>query len=391
MSHRNFLTQSLQAEAERQGFELSGVAPAAEPMSFSHFDQWINDDHHGEMDYMKTRRDAYRHPRFVMEEAVSVMMLAMVYRSESSNDDVDPASGRLMSGRPMSGRIAKYARGSVDYHDYIHHRLKALCRFAQTLDPDLRVRGVVDTAPLLERDFAKMAGLGWAAKNTMLINRQFGSYFFLAALIVNQPLEYDSPFEKFHCGTCTACIDACPTDAFVSPHVLDARRCISYLTIEHRSPIDPDLRSGMGDWILGCDVCQDVCPWNRKAPATDEPAFVAREDLEPLDLPSLFSFTDDQFRAQFRKTPLWRPRRRGILRNAAIALGNEGRADSVTPLTKGLHDEEPLVRGASAWALRKIGGELALERLQDRRNIECDEYVVSEIDGTFDGLSEVNA
>ncbi len=337
-----------------------------------HLEGWLDAGMHGEMEYMQTRRDAYRHPRSVMESVVSVVVLALPYQTVAPITD-----------QPLSGRIARYAWGTADYHDVIHKRLKQLCKFAQALDADIITRGVVDTAPLLEREFAQKAGVGWAAKNTMLINREIGSYFFLAALLINQPLQYDAPFAADHCGTCTACLDACPTDAFVSPKVLDANKCISYLTIEHRSPIDVSLRPQMGDWILGCDICQEVCPWNRKPDPMGETVFEPQEQLNPLSLLELFDLNDDEFRARFRKTPLWRPKRRGILRNAAIALGNEANPDAVPALVKGLNDDEPLVRGASAWALRQIESSLARKELELRQSIEDDEYVLTELRGTY--------
>jgi epoxyqueuosine reductase len=366
------LTQSLKSEAHRLGFALFNCTRAVDTITMPHLESWLDDQMNGEMEYMQTRRDAYRHPRSVMESVVSVVVMALPYQTVAPN-----------TGRPLSGRIARYAWGTADYHDVIHKRLKQLCKFAQGLGEDVITRGVVDTAPLLEREFAQKAGVGWAAKNTMIINREIGSYFFLSALLINQTLDYDDPFVADHCGTCTACLDACPTDAFVSPRVLDANKCISYLTIEHRSPIDPALRGEMGDWILGCDICQEVCPWNRKPEALGESVFQPREEFNPLSLVELFDLTDDEFRARFRKTPLWRPKRRGILRNAAIALGNEANPDSVEALCKGLNDSQPLVRGASAWALLQIDSQVAREHLQSRESIEQDAYVLSEIRGTY--------
>jgi epoxyqueuosine reductase len=250
----------------------------------------------------------------------------------------------------QAGQVSCYAWGPEDYHVVIHRRLKTLCRRARELDPSVQVRGVVDTAPLLEREFAQLAGLGWVGKNTLLLNRQLGSWFFLAALLLDCELEYDEPFRADHCGSCTACLDACPTDAFAKPYVLDARRCISYLTIELRGPMDRPLRARTGTWVFGCDICQDVCPWNRRTGEGD-PAFEPRLDLNPLALASLFALDDAAFRARFRQTPLWRARRRGLLRNAAIALGNQPNPAALPALITGLHDADPLVRGACAWAL----------------------------------------
>ncbi|MCL4158731.1 UNVERIFIED_CONTAM: hypothetical protein GTU68_001118 [Idotea baltica] len=253
--------------------------------------------------------------------------------------------------------------------------------------PSANVRGVVDTAPLLEREFAQLAGLGWIGKNTLLLNKYNGSFFLLAALLIDQQLEHDLPVEANHCGTCTACLDACPTDAFLEAGRLDASKCISYLTIEHRSPVPAQLRAGMQDWILGCDVCQDVCPWNSKAPKSQQPEFDPLPEHRPLQLAELFDLTDNQFRARFRKTPLWRPKRRGILRNAAIAMGNQPSETNIGALLKGIVDTEPLVRGASVWALRKhvesgVLNEVQLacvdDRMRRQQESETDSAVLAE-------------
>ena len=222
----------------------------------------------------------------------------------------------------------------------------------------------------------------------MLINPQQGSWFFLAALLLNVPLDYDEPFAGFHCGTCTACLDACPTDAFVESGKLDATKCISYLTIEHRTAIDSSLRSGMEDWVLGCDVCQEVCPWNGKAPLSDEEAFEPLPSHDPLDLRSLFWLTDDEFRARFRKTPLWRPRRRGILRNAAIAMGNRPDKGNVAALERGLADSESLVRGASAWASGRHAFAGVAAALEGQLQAEDDPEVREEIRLALSELAE---
>ncbi len=365
------LTKSLQSEAYRLGFDFVGVARAVEPSGFVRLNGWLEQGFHGEMEYMETRRDAYQHPKGVLPEVRSVMMLGLSYHT-----DVDS-----LQHEPGIGRVARYAWGQGDYHDIIHKKLKQLCRTARELNGDISIRGVVDTAPLLEREFARLAGMGWHAKNTMLINRELGSWFLIAAILTDAELEPDTPMETSHCGTCTACIEACPTDAFVEPGTLDANKCISYLTIEHRSPIPLDLRGQMGDWILGCDVCQDVCPWNNKAQKSKNVEFMPVDELRPLDLHSLFRLDDDQFRAQFRKTPLWRPKRRGILRNAAIALGNQPSEEGLSSLALGINDVETLIRGASAWAIGKHRPSYpaATSLLEKRLEIETDAEVVNEI------------
>jgi epoxyqueuosine reductase len=295
-------------------------------------------------------------------------MLAMVYRTQQAQPVTTGA-----------GRVASYAWGQQDYHDLIHDRLKQLRQHLETQVPGALVRGVVDTAPLLEREFAQLAGLGWIGKNTLLLNKEAGSWFFLAALLTDQELVYDEPSETDHCGTCRACLDACPTDAFPQPYVLDATRCISYLTIELRDHIPTQLRRGMGDWVFGCDICQDVCPWNSDTPASHEAGLQPLDPLNPLALHELFELDDESFRARFRRSPLWRSKRRGILRNAAIVLGNQGSVESLQPLCQGLLDEEPLVRAASAWALGQLAIPLAKEALTRQLDVEPDAHVEAEI------------
>lgn len=362
------LTQSLKQEAHRLGFDVCGACPAVSPSGFEHLQDWLTAGYHGEMSYLEERKDAYRHPQHVLDGAVSILMLGVNYQTINP---VRPGPGQ--------GRISRYAWSDCDYHDVIHERLKRLVKYCREQLGVVQVRGVVDTAPLLEREFAQLSGIGWQAKNTMLISREIGSWFFLAALLIDQPLEYDEPFAVNHCGTCTACIEACPTDAFIAPHKLDATRCISYLTIEHRGPIPIELREGIGDWVLGCDVCQDVCPWNRKPESTPTVDFRPAENRNPFQLRELFELDDDSFRQTFRKTPLWRPKRRGILRNAAIVLGNQPDHENIAALNRGLNDSEPLVRGASAWALGRHDMKQAAELLESRLEIEIDDQVVCEI------------
>jgi epoxyqueuosine reductase len=255
--------------------------------------------------------------------------------------------------QPSTGTVARYARGA-DYHDVLRARLNTLLAWVQQEVPGCLGRGVVDTAPLLERDFARRAGLGWFGKNTMLLHKRLGSYFFLGALLLDVDLQADPPQETSHCGSCTACLDACPTQAFAGPGQLDSRRCISYLTIELKGPVPEDLRPELGNWVFGCDVCQEVCPWNRKAPPAREPAFQPRSDLERLDLLELLSMSKEEFRQRFRGTALTRARRRGLLRNAALVLGNQGDPKALPALRQALADSEPLVREAAQWAINRI-------------------------------------
>jgi epoxyqueuosine reductase len=217
--------------------------------------------------------------------------------------------------------------------------------------PDVRGKVYVDTGPVLERDLAARAGLGWIGKNTNLLHQELGSWFFIGVVLTTVELDSDEPLPD-RCGTCRACLDVCPTQAFVAPYVLDARRCISYLTIEHRGPIPEELREPVGEWVFGCDLCQTVCPWNRNAPVTSEPAFFPARPLPPLS--SLLEMTESDFKAQFAGTPLTRPKRRGLLRNAAVALGNSRDPAAIPALTRALSDSDVLVREHAGWALSRL-------------------------------------
>jgi epoxyqueuosine reductase len=362
------LSTNLKQRAAELGFQQCGICPAVTPPGATKLDEWLAAGFAGQMHYLADRREAYDHPRHVLDGARSVVMLAMDYRTE------EPAPVA-----PGEGRVSRYAWGEADYHTVIRDRLHQLADYLRELTPAAQTRGVVDTAPLLEREFAQLAGLGWVGKNTLLLSKHAGSYFFLAALLTDQSLHYDEPFTADHCGTCTACLDACPTDAFTQPYVLNASRCISYLTIELQDSIPVELRAGVGDWIFGCDVCQDVCPWNRDATRSAEPSFEPLAKMNPVELTELFSLNDDQFRSRFRHTPLWRAHRRGLLRNAAIVLGNQRCEAALPALTAGLSDAEPLVRGACAWALGELRTASATDCLQRADATETDASVNREI------------
>jgi epoxyqueuosine reductase len=291
-----------------------------------------------------------------------------------------PYSNRSSPSLPTGfGQVARYASGSVDYHDSIHHRLKNLGKWLEQKASDVIWRGVVDTAPLLEREFAELAGLGWIGKNTLLLNRQLGSYFFLASLLTNLPLPCDEPNQTDHCGTCRACLDACPTEAFPEPHVLDARRCISYLTIEQRGMPDRDLRSGIGNWLFGCDICQQVCPWNSKSPSVIDPEFIFREEIGAMNLTDLLQMDDERFRNLFRHTPFWRSKRRGLIRNAAIVAGNQKALTCIPHLIQLLQDNEELIRAASVWALLQMPTPEVTLNLQQLALTESHPLVLEEL------------
>jgi epoxyqueuosine reductase len=362
------LETRIKDHARQLGFDLAGIARATAADGFERFRAWLDCGLAGEMTYLHRHAEARRHPAGVMPEVRSVVMLAMNYNPGPLTPPTpSPTKGRggaRPSFSPLSppwergaggvrGRIARYALG-LDYHEVLWRRLEQLLTRVQAEAPGCTGRGVVDTAPLLERDFARRAGLGWFGKNTMLLNKRLGSYFFLAALLLDLELRPDPVHETSHCGTCTACLDACPTEAFPEPGVLDARRCISYLTIELKGPVPAELRSGLDDWVFGCDVCQEVCPWNRKAPTATEPAFQPAADLVAVDLVELLTLSEAEFRHRFRNTPLMRAKRRGLLRNAALVLGNRGDPAALPALYRALQDAEPLVRDAARWAIDRI-------------------------------------
>ena len=362
------LTKDLKHQAQQLGFSLTGVCPAVSAPGYDQFQQWLRSGYDGQMNYLGAREAAYEHPRSVLDGVRSILMLGMSYHTRPAADP-----------KPGEGRVASYAEGEIDYHDLIHARLKRLSAWLKERVPSAAVRGVVDTAPLLEREFAQLAGLGWIGKNTLLLNREHGSYFFLAALLTDVELPCDEPFAADHCGTCTACLDACPTDAFPKAYLLDATKCISYLTIELREAIPGEFREGIGDWLFGCDVCQQVCPWNHHAAPTGLPEFEPVDQRNPVNLIALFDLDDDAFREQFRRTPLWRSKRRGILRNAAIVLGNQRSEQAIPALIRGLDDAEPLVRGACAWALGRSDSPSARDALTCRQRVETDRFVLGEI------------
>jgi epoxyqueuosine reductase len=365
------LTAALKEEAQRLGFTLVGATPAATPPRLGRFHEWLARGYAGQMHYMSARADAYRHPRHVLAEVRSILMLGTNYRT------VEPAAAGL-----GQGRVSRYAWGA-DYHELIRRRLHRLADFHRRLVPQGRVRGVVDTAPLLEREFGQLAGLGWIGKNTLLVNRQLGSWFFLAALLTSEELEHDEPAGGDRCGACCACLDACPTGALVEPYWLDARKCLSYLTIELHGCGPPELRGPQGDRLFGCDACQEACPFNRRTPSTAEPAFQPRPGMNPVELAELFTLDEAAFRSRFHGTPLWRPKRRGILRNAAVALGNRPVPAALPALLRGLQDGEPVVRTACAWALGRYSNDQAKQALRERLAVEPDPAVRAEIESAL--------
>jgi epoxyqueuosine reductase len=338
------LAEDLRSEASRLGFSRVGIAAAGRPPHHDLFRNWLDRGYAGAMEAWLRRHEPLRgDPSLLLPGARSVIVLATDY-SGSATDHPAETVGR--------GRVSRYARGD-DYHGLLRKRLNALGSWLERRAPGCRTRGVVDSAPLAERDFGWLGGLGWFGKNTMLIHPAAGSFFFLSALVADVELPVDEPIRVDHCGTCTSCIDACPTGALVEPRVLDARKCISTLTIEDRGPVPPALREGMGAWVFGCDICQDVCPWNRHAPATNEPAFAARNDESTLSLTELLQLDDAGFRIRFQGSPILRATRCGLARSAAIALGNHPDPAAADALETAVRAPEAIIREAAVWALER--------------------------------------
>lgn len=333
------VAQIVKHHAHLLGFELVGIAAATEADDFAHLCAWLKNDYAGEMTYMHRHGQARRHPSSILSAVRSVVMAGMNYGFAAYPDRTG-----------NTAKIARYAH-SHDYHDVIRLKLKQLLQAIIIQQPYCRGRVVVDTAPLLERDFARRAGLGWIGKNTMLINPRLGSFFVIGALLLDIEVEADEPFRSDHCGTCTACLDACPTHAFPAPHQLDARACISYLTIELRGLIPEERKTAIDEWIFGCDICQDVCPWNHKVPL---PSFRSRPDLIELDVIEMLQLTEVEFKRRFSGTALTRPKRAGLIRNAAIIAGNRRMGAALPALTRLRDDPDPGVHEAAQWAIGKI-------------------------------------
>jgi len=331
----------IKAWAAEIGFDDCRITRAGEATHAAEFREWLDEGNHGGMAWLERTPERRCDPREVLTACRSVISLALNYY---------PGSSPFPDDHPGGYRIARYAWNN-DYHDLIEARLKEF---------DLRLQSLggiqkpyVDTGPVLERDFATDAGLGWNGKSTMQIHRRLGTWFFLAEILTTLDLRPDETFGD-HCGKCTRCITACPTGAITAPHRLDARRCISYLTIEHKGAIPEEFRMAMGDRIYGCDDCLDACPWNRFAAESREASFHARDAVFKNRLHDFLELDDDGFRVLFAKSPIKRIKRARFLRNVCVALGNTGTADDLPALERVAADPEPLIAEHSAWAIRQI-------------------------------------
>jgi epoxyqueuosine reductase len=360
------------------GFDAVGIAPVHPSADAAAYARWVDAGRAGEMAYL-TREDAIARradPTLVVPDARSAVVVAKNYY---------PAAEAAAAEEPDRAVFARYARND-DYHDILTPRLIDLQgRINDELLP-VRGRAYFDTGPVLERELARRAGVGWAGRNTMLIRPGAGSYFFLGVILLDVELDHDPPFEADHCGTCTRCLDACPTGALLGRDdagapTMDARRCISYLTIELKGPIPRELRPLIGNRIYGCDICQEVCPHNspKFVQITTEEAFWPREGVHGAKLFELMGMDQAEFSRRFKSSPVKRAKRRGLLRNVAVALGNWGAPEAVPVLVRALTDQEPLIRGHAAWALGRIGTDAALEALRGTAETEEDERVREEI------------
>ncbi len=356
----------LRQKAFELGFSAVGIAPARPLEERSGLQSWLQAGFQGEMHWMERNSSKRMDPRQILPEVKSVVSVALNYYSSQ----LHPSSLR-------HGIVSRYAWGE-DYHPLMEEKLKQFCSWIRREAPESRATYYCDTGPLMDKIWAHRAGIGWIGKHSNLIIPQAGSWFFLGEILLNQELEYDSESANY-CGRCDRCLKACPTGAIVAPYLVDARLCISYLTIELRGPIPRPLRSLIGRRIFGCDDCQDVCPWNRFAKRSNESAFHPMSGSGAPDLIELMEISEEEFQKRFRSSPVWRAKFAGFLRNVAVALGNGGLREAIPALLRQSFNPLPLVRGHVAWALGKIEGDFLGAKLEEWLLREADSYVREEI------------
>ncbi len=338
------MNAAIRQRAAELGFDDCRFTTATPPASAEQFQCWLAGKQNGEMAWLERNAEKRIEPQKVLAKAKSVITLAVSYQTENQQSKI---------GNRKSGLVARYAQFK-DYHDVIGEKLKALSEFVnETGGADTRSLWYVDTGPILERDLAQRAGIGFVGKHTNLISRKLGNWIFLAEILTTLELEPDAP-EKNHCGHCTRCLTACPTQAITAPFTLDARKCISYLTIELKGAIPVEFRKAIGNRIYGCDDCLAACPWNKFAHAGNLMKPHARADLAAPDLLELLQLDDVGFKARFAGTPMFRTKRRGLLRNVCVALGNVGDKAALPVLEKAAHDHEPLIAEHARWAIEQI-------------------------------------
>lgn len=345
------LEGTIKSAARAAGFDLCGIAPVTPNAELEYFTEWIAAGHGGEMRYLESRNDSGELKRSSLENAApwarSVVACAMNYNSDKAYSTEHKDKSR--------GWISRYAWSQQDYHDIVLGRLRTLETQIKEISArdDFQSWSYVDTGPIVERVLAKYAGIGWQGKNTCIISQEMGSWLFLGVILTSLELTPDMPAPD-RCGSCTRCLDACPTDAFIGPYKLDATRCISYLTIEKRGEIPEELRAGMGNHLFGCDICQDVCPWNREAPVSHSAEFQPREELVNPALEWLAEMSQEEFRATFKGSPIKRAKYSGLRRNAAVAMGNSENRKLIPHLERLSQDEDGNVAEHARWALERL-------------------------------------
>lgn len=350
--------------ATEQGFHSVGFVPSQDATRFDAFCSWLDRGFSASMSYLQNRKEAYRNPHSVLPNCQTVIVLTLPYQGHPWTHSVIKKNQQRYLPDHKQSTIGSYASAKEDYHHWIRRKLKPLVREMQRMFPNCQSRAVVDTTPLLERDFAEQSGLGWIGKNTMLLNRRIGSYFFLCEILtqakLSDPLEdHDkvssrsnlSPLRTSHCGKCTACLDACPTEAFPEPYVLDANKCISYWTIEHRGPIPESIRASLGPWLFGCDVCQIVCPWNRKAQAVVSPEVEPDGLQRKSDCIHWLTIVEEEFDELYRDTPFWRTGFLGMKRNALLVAVNLKLTQAIPHIARLANDPDTDIKQLALWAL----------------------------------------
>ena len=362
---RTELISRIHEEALRLGFFKAGIAPARPLPDSERFTKWLRQGMYGEMSYLERQAPKRLDPKLVLDGARSILVLALNYYTTGS-----------LSDSPLKGKISRYAWGD-DYHAVAKARLESVLAFIKKLEPSARGICYADTGPVMEKVWGALSAVGWMGKNTTLISRSHGSWFFIGVILLNIEFEYDSGERNF-CGRCNRCIQACPAGAIIAPYVLDARFCISYLT-QLRGPIPRPLRPLMGNRIFGCDECQEACPWNRFAVKTSEPEFHPRSGDFMPDLAPLVDMSMEEFSRRFKNSAIRQTTRDGFVRNVVVALGNSGCGAAVPALEKGLQDVSPLVRAHAAWALGRIADERVRRILESARAKETHPMVLEEI------------
>jgi len=364
------ISKSIKEKALEIGFDLVGISSVGSFPENQFYKEWLARGFAGEMKYMEKEPEKREKVSGVLPEAKAVICCGLNYNTDY------PYSIRENDGR--KGWISRYAWGD-DYHKVIKDKLLLLLEFIKRISTEeTKARIYVDTGPVLDRVYGRYSGMGWFGKNTCIINQKIGSWIFIGEIVTNLELECDNPVTD-RCGTCTRCIDSCPTGAILEPYVLDSRLCISYLTIELQEKISVELRDRIGNNVFGCDICQDVCPWNRKAKATNESSFQPRDGLYNPELSSLVKLSDEDFRRIFKGNPVKRARRKGFLKNILVVMGNSGSKEFIPDIKEYLNDEDPIVRAHAAWALSKLDGDNSYKTLLDRLDIESDSMVREEI------------